>query len=49
MRSGHKKEKRPWLTLPNQTGSTTALELLAHLNPSEAPRATSVREILSPS
>ena len=39
----------PWLTLPNLTGGTTALKLRVHLNPSKCPRATPVREILSPS
>jgi len=39
----------PWLTLPNLTGGTTALKLRVHLSPSKHPRATPVREILSPS
>ena len=39
----------PWLTLPNLTGGTTALKLRVHLSPSKIPRATPVREILSPS
>jgi hypothetical protein len=39
----------PWLTLPNLTGGTTALKLRVHLSPSKYPRATPVREILSPS
>ena len=39
----------PWLTLPNLTGGTTALKLRVHLSPSKYPRATLVREILSPS
>ena len=34
---------------PNRTGGATALELCACLNPADGPRATPVREVLSPS